>query len=445
MAASGSTPIQLYRTSTAAATPTAGNLADGELAINTTDEKLYFKNAAGTVKLLASTAGASGDVVGPASATDNAPVAFDGTTGKLIKQVTVTGTGSVVLANSPTLVTPVLGVATGTSFQGIIGNVAPAAGTFTSLTSSSGASIQNLTVGLGASAINTNTAIGNNSLAAITTGSSNTAVGWHSSQSMVQGSANTALGLSSLRDTLNGYDNTAIGSQSLQNNTQGFANVAVGSLALTSNLTGYGNVAVGYTALRESTGNDNTALGTNALFDSTGNFNIAIGSSAGYSITSGSNNVVIGSYTGNAAPISQTGNNWIVLSDGAGNVRQAIDPTGNAQFLTGAVVVDAPAPTAIAAAATLTNANIQNQLIVTTGTTYTIRMPVGTTLESLISWAGVDLGYDFSIINTASGTITLDATETGVTGVGTMTVLTGISARFRIRRTAANTFIVYRI
>jgi len=155
--------------------------------------------------------------------------------------------------------------------------------------------------------------------------------------------------------------------------------------------------------------------------------------------------VVIGSYTGNAAPISQTGNNWIVLSDGAGNVRQAIDPTGNAQFLTGAVVVDAPAPTAIAAAATLTNANIQNQLIVTTGTTYTIRMPVGTTLESLISWAGVDLGYDFSIINTASGTITLDATETGVTGVGTMTVLTGISARFRIRRTAANTFIVYRI
>lgn len=53
MAATGFTPIQLYRTSTAAATPTAGNLADGELAINLTDEKLYFKNAAGTVKLLA--------------------------------------------------------------------------------------------------------------------------------------------------------------------------------------------------------------------------------------------------------------------------------------------------------------------------------------------------------------------------------------------------------
>ena len=53
MAQSGYTPIQLYRTTTSSAAPTAGNLADGELAINTTDEKLYFKNAAGTVKLLA--------------------------------------------------------------------------------------------------------------------------------------------------------------------------------------------------------------------------------------------------------------------------------------------------------------------------------------------------------------------------------------------------------
>ena len=53
MAQSGYTPIQLYRTATPSAAPTAGNLADGELAINTVDEKLYFKNSAGTVKLLA--------------------------------------------------------------------------------------------------------------------------------------------------------------------------------------------------------------------------------------------------------------------------------------------------------------------------------------------------------------------------------------------------------
>lgn len=60
MAQAGFTPISLYFTTTAAAQPTAGNLVAGELALNTLDEKLYFKNSAGTVKLLASNASASG-------------------------------------------------------------------------------------------------------------------------------------------------------------------------------------------------------------------------------------------------------------------------------------------------------------------------------------------------------------------------------------------------
>jgi hypothetical protein len=108
MAQTGFTPIQLYRTATASAAPTAGNLADGELAINTLDEKLYFKNSAGTVKLLASSAGAAGDVVGPASATNNALAAFDGTTGKLIKNVSLTA-NNVLLGNgtgAPLVVAP---------------------------------------------------------------------------------------------------------------------------------------------------------------------------------------------------------------------------------------------------------------------------------------------------------------------------------------------------
>lgn len=49
------TPIQLYHSTTATNVPDAGNLAAGELAINTADEKLFFKNASGTVKVLAST------------------------------------------------------------------------------------------------------------------------------------------------------------------------------------------------------------------------------------------------------------------------------------------------------------------------------------------------------------------------------------------------------
>lgn len=57
------TPIQLYHSTTATNVPDAGNLAAGELAINTADEKLFFKNASGTVKVLASTSNVFSGIV----------------------------------------------------------------------------------------------------------------------------------------------------------------------------------------------------------------------------------------------------------------------------------------------------------------------------------------------------------------------------------------------
>jgi hypothetical protein len=52
---------------------------------------------------------------------------------------TAQGSGAPVRATSPTLTTPNIGVATGTSFQGIIGDVTPATGAFTTLNAASGA------------------------------------------------------------------------------------------------------------------------------------------------------------------------------------------------------------------------------------------------------------------------------------------------------------------
>jgi hypothetical protein len=127
-----------------------------------------------------------------------------------------------------------------------------------------------------------------------------------------------------------------------------------------------------------------------------------------------------------------------------GTERMRLDSAGNVQTLTGAQVVWAPAPASISTTATLTNANIQAQIINTTGTSYTVTMPLGTTMETLVPWATTDLGYNFTVINTASGTITM-AVNTGVTSLGGLTIATGVSAQFRIRRTAANTFILYRL
>ena len=56
MAQTNYTPIQLYYSTTAAAVPVNTNLANGELAINITDGKLYYKDNGGTVRLLASNA-----------------------------------------------------------------------------------------------------------------------------------------------------------------------------------------------------------------------------------------------------------------------------------------------------------------------------------------------------------------------------------------------------
>jgi hypothetical protein len=56
MAQTGATPISLYYTTTVSAVPTAANLIAGELAINinTADGKLFYKDSAGVVQVLAS-------------------------------------------------------------------------------------------------------------------------------------------------------------------------------------------------------------------------------------------------------------------------------------------------------------------------------------------------------------------------------------------------------
>jgi len=65
MAQTGFTPIQLYSSSTATNVPLAANLATGELAINITDGKLFYKDNASAVqvigwKVVPATAGGTG-------------------------------------------------------------------------------------------------------------------------------------------------------------------------------------------------------------------------------------------------------------------------------------------------------------------------------------------------------------------------------------------------
>jgi hypothetical protein len=139
MAQAGYTPIQLYYSSTASATPSTGNLTNGELAINITDGKLFYKDNLGAIQVIGTKGGVgsssttqvlynlSGAVVGSANLTyDGTKLTVGGlnnsaltasqavfTDGsKNLVSNAITGTGNVVMSTSPTLVTPILGTPT---------------------------------------------------------------------------------------------------------------------------------------------------------------------------------------------------------------------------------------------------------------------------------------------------------------------------------------------
>jgi hypothetical protein len=81
--------------------------------------------------------------------------------------------------------------------------------------------------------------------------------------------------------------NVGIGKSALQSNTTGYYNTANGYSALSSNTTGYDNTANGaYALYHNTTGNNNVALGYRAGYNNeTGDKNIFLGFQAGYSET----------------------------------------------------------------------------------------------------------------------------------------------------------------
>jgi hypothetical protein len=104
-----------------------------------------------------------------------------------------------------------------------------------------------------------------------------------------------------------------------------------------------------------------------------------------------------------------------------------------------------PAQTSKAAAATLTIAELLTQIIQYTGAAANLTMPTGTLIEGgLATGIANDLAFEFNVINTGTGTATI-VTAAGLTLTGAMTVPINTSATFRVRRTAANTYTVYRV
>jgi hypothetical protein len=133
----------------------------------------------------------------------------------------------------------------------------------------------------------------------------------------------------------------------------------------------------------------------------------------------------------------------MALPNGAGGYQVG---TGNRnETVMGAMA----APQTATATATLTAAQVVNQMLVAnpsaTAAIYTL--PTGALIDAAVPNATVGSTFDLSIVNigTSSGTVTL-ATATGITDGGNAFVALPITSSgiFRFRKTGDGTFTVYR-
>ncbi|MBT5560043.1 MAG: hypothetical protein HOJ88_09125, partial [Proteobacteria bacterium] len=209
------------------------------------------------------------------------------------------------------------------------------------------------------------TALGNNTLSAITTGDYNSAAG-SLALSVSTGSGNTAVGYESLWQNVTGDSNTAVGSDSLQSNVSGSQNTVIGRTAgsvlgqvqtATAIVSGvnYTIQTLGTTDFTLIGASSNTVGGT---FTATGagsgtgtasanaKYNTFIGHQAGDVIVGGSKNSILGRFDGNQGGLDiRNSDNNIVLSDGDGNPRLQIDGSGNVDIInTSDLTVDMKSP-----------------------------------------------------------------------------------------------------
>lgn len=378
----------------------------------------------------------------------------------------------------------------------IIGASTPLAGSFTTVSSTGAATLQGLTVGKGVSTFTTNTVIGNGAMAAAGNSEKNTAVGYQALALGNGGSSNnTAVGYQTLDANLGGFYNTAVGDSALgggASNTNACAigagalaassaagNVAVGRSAMTVASSASYNTAIGYNAADTLTtgtrnvavGSDtmgaittgsynvavgdgsmgggtptgvyNTCVGSNSGFTlNSGEFNTLVGPNAGTSITTGSYNTIVGPFTGSGTTLDiATLSGYAVISSGVSGTpitKAVFNQTGVAFFVQ-------PTPTAKAAAATLTGAEVATQILTLTGTGYGITLPTASALDTALGSVEINTAFRFTVINGASGTVGLVA-NTNITIVGSVNMFAATSVSFLIRKTAATpAYTAYRI
>ena len=130
---------------------------------------------------------------------------------------------------------------------------------------------------------------------------------------------------------------------------------------------------------------------------------------------------------------------FLTTADGTSSPTEALRITNDR-----VIAYNQAAPVSKSTAATLTIAELKGGIIQYTGNAQTLTLPTGTLSEGGFSGLYTNMTFQWSVINTGSGTCTVTG-DTGHTVVGAGAVAAGSSGRFASRRTGANTFVTYRL